>query len=200
MTTFYKPYRGKNYKEGGLLLMSESAYCWPNDETGSMECPRRDHPTGTVKYWAWKHFEDRGKEAKYAAWLTRALCQTISPRLDEREAAWNEVSYSIFVQRPMASLKHRPTPEDLVSSGEAFLKLIELLRPGRVVITSITCWNEMPNTVAHPLNEARKQPYRLADGVLSWCLAVPHQRARRMGWERLGECIHEFRNEHLPGR
>jgi hypothetical protein len=74
MKAYYKPWKGKNFRPGGLLLMSESAYCWPED------CPKPSHPTkNTVEYWAFERHEDRGREARYVTAITRALCQEKYP-------------------------------------------------------------------------------------------------------------------------
>ncbi len=207
LTRFYNPYIGKKFvrgsakKPGGLLIMSESAYGWNEAGGGS---PGPDHPTEhTVDFWALsEYFENRGNKARYIAWLTKALCRKENPSPKERTVAWSRIAYSIYVQLPMKALSDRPTILDFENSGDAFLEVIEDLHPSKVLITSIASWKNMPLTqMDHPTDRTGTcAAYRLRDRSLVWCRAVPHQRARRMGWERLGQCIADFRLEKLPHR
>jgi hypothetical protein len=207
MKMFYKPHEGRNFirgsarKPGGLLILSESAYAWDEDGGG---CPGPDHPSEhSINLWALSdRFDNRGNQGRYIAWLTKALCHQQRPTVKQREAAWSGIAYSIYVQRPMETLSMKPTLLDFENSGGPFLELVENLHPGKVLITSIASWKNMPFTQEnHPTDKSDKYGgYRLSDQSLVWCLAVPHQRARRMGWERLGECIANFSKEKLPVR
>jgi hypothetical protein len=204
---FYNPYVGENFvrgsldRPGGLLILSESAYGW---EEGGGGLPDADHPlNNTVGLWALSdRFDNPGKKARYVVWLTRALCRKKNPTQEERAVAWSNIAYSIYVQRRMESLSERPTLSDFENSGDAFLKIIEDLRPSKVLITSISSWCNMPFTqMDHPTDRTGKYgAYMLSDQSLVWCLGVPHQRARRMGWERLAQCIADFCQEELPVR
>jgi len=207
MKRFFNPHEGASFRRGsdettgGLLLLSESAYGWEEDGGGM---PGPDHPSeNSVKFWALsERFETRGTEGRYIAWLTKALCQTERPNGEQRNRAWAAVAYSIYVQCPMQNLSTKPTQKEFEDSGVPFLELIEELRPSRVVITSLTSWKSMPPThLNHPSDDTENcAAYRLSDGTLVWCLAVPHQRARRMGWRALGDAIAAFRRQQLPIR
>ncbi len=197
MTRFYEPYQGKKFRKNpNLLILSESAYGWL--EEGAEVLPDEHHPRrSTVEYWSLERFDAAGREGRYPKWLTRALCNSQAPDLKLRVEAWNAVAYSIYVQRPMHSKAERPTKTDFDESGEAFLELLNMLRPQRVLVTSLASWNHMPKLhVMHPTDHYCGA-YRLAAGELCWCLAVPHQRSRRMGWQLLGETIQHFLAEDL---
>lgn len=197
----WEPWMGKNFRRGGLLIMSESAYAWPNGE------PERDHPTNnTVKYWAIERFADRHKEGRYAATLTRALCDEQSPSEKRRLEEWSNVAYSIYVQQPMSDKRQRPNAKNYKESEAAFLILIEgigpkRLRPGRVVITGKTVWNNMPPCCINPPDKSYGA-YRLSDDSLVWCMALPHPRASVQGtdWKAMSEKIADFRSRDLPTR
>jgi hypothetical protein len=198
MAKFYNPWVGAAYERGaGLLIMSESAYAWGGDDPG---CPGPDHPTdNTVDYWCFERlFRDHGQEARYAASLTRALCNNKYPDLSEIQSAWNKIAYSIYVQRPMANLRERPSTADFADSHDAFLDLIEKLRPSRVIITSFTTWNNMPKRQVAPTEFW--QAYRMNDDSLVWCMKVPHPAARvaGSGWQTLAWRIQSFTSRDLP--
>jgi hypothetical protein len=194
MKNFYEPFVGRNYRKNeSLLLLSESAYAW---EDGS---PGPEHPRlNTVEYWIYDRFENHGTEGRYAVAITRALCGERNPSLERRKEEWEKVAYSIYIQRPLDGVKARPRRSDFKQANEAFLGLIERLRPGRVFITSITAWNNMPDTQVQ--KDDFVQAYRLADGQLVWCMAVPHPRASIFGsgWENMADRIKTFRAMQLP--
>jgi hypothetical protein len=197
MKAFYKPWIGSEYRAGGLLVLSESAYGTPEDGWS----PKPNHPSeNTVRYWVYKRFEDRGREAPYMAAITRALCLEKYPGLAERKLAWEKIAYSIYVQRPLKDVHQRPTSEDFTESGKPFLELLEDLRPRRVVMTGYQMWSHMPDTQIQIHDY--KQAYRLKDGTLVWCLAVPHVQSRKEGhrfrWEDIGQRIRDFVAEALP--
>jgi len=190
---FFNPHVGTEFKDwtkcstGGLLILSESAYGWEEEDGG---VPGPQHPSEhSVKFWALsERFETRGKQGRYIAWLTKALCRKERPTVEERSKAWNAIAYSIYVQSPVAKLSIRPTRKEFEESGDACLEILEDLHPRRVIITSIASWNSMPFThMNHPTKgDGRSSAYKLRDGTLVWCLAVPHQRARKMGWGDVG--------------
>jgi len=192
-TPYYQPWLGTAYKEGGLLVMSESAYYWKDGH------PRPSHPTKhTVEHSAFQNFANR--KFRFATALTRALCKEEWPTLETIRKAWNQIAYSIYVQRPLPATNSRPTEKDFIDSGRSFLKLLNLYKPSRVVITGYEAWEQMPHTqvVIHDY----KQAYRLENGALAWCLAVPHVQSRKLGhrfkWQEIGSRIQDFQAERLP--
>jgi hypothetical protein len=196
MSRSFDPWVGDKYQKGtGLLIISESVYRWPSKgKIGQFDSPQIDHPTGnTVGYWALQNFEERGKEGRYAATLTRALCNKESPSLQERTAAWNQIAYSIYVQRTMETLQDRPTNKDLELASQPFLDLLEELRPARVLVTGYAVWKGMPRT--HVIRDMYLQAYRLKDGHLCWCQAVRHPRVT--SWRNLAKQLKHFEAQAL---
>jgi len=192
---YYKPWRGSQYREGGLLILSESAYCW---DTGH---PRPSHPTKhTVEHSAFKNFAKR--EFRFATAITRALCNEGWPAVETVQEVWNRIAYSIYVQRPLTTSNSRPTKVDFIESGPAFMKLLNTLKPSRVVITGYEAWEQMPHTQV--IIDKYKQAYRLESGALAWCLAVPHVQSRKLGhrfkWREIGSRIQNFQAEQLAAQ
>ncbi|MCU1250026.1 MAG: hypothetical protein JWQ49_3055 [Edaphobacter sp.] len=197
MKRFYDPWVGEAFKPGsGLLVLSESAYKWEDGEPGP------DHPsTNTVGSWSLdeERWDRPGKSrGVYARTLTRTLSGKRWPSLAERISAWNEVAYSIYVQRAMDGPNDRPNGQDFQNGSEAFLEILELLKPARVVVTGKQIWNSMP--VCDVGGETDQGAYRLKSGNLSWCLAVPHPQSRnpRYEWQEVGDKIRLFRQSELP--
>lgn len=190
---YYKPWEGNRYRPGGLLVLSESAYCWGDGH------PRPTHPTRhTVEHSAFRNFADR--KFRYVTALTRALCNEQWPNEVRTRQSWNGIAYSIYIQRPLANVQSRPTKDNFIESGPAFIGLIERLKPSRVVITGYQVWDSMPET--HVQIDRYKQAYRLRNGRLVWCLAVPHVQSRKEGrrfrWDEVGIRIQKFVQEQLP--
>ena len=196
---FYNPWIGETFEHGsGLLLLSESAYKWDDDEPGP------DHPLlNTVKAWSLDQERwDRPGRSKgvYARVMTRTLTGEQRPDLAKRTSAWNAVAYSIYVQRVMVGPNARPSKQDLEDGKDAFLDLLELLRPSRVVITTKKVWYALP--ACDMEGEGEQKAYRLNSGVLSWCLSVPHPQSRnpRYDWQHVHQQLGEFSESSLPKR
>ena len=192
----YDPWIGTAFQKGsGLLVLSESAYTWPGGG------PKRDHPTvNTVQTWSicedkWNH-PGRGNGV-YARVLTRTLCQKSWPSQAERTAAWNDIAYSIYVQRVLDGPKDRPKSEDISGSEQAFLELLELVQPSRVVVTGKTVWDLMPFFDANGAGE--NGAYKLTSGQLAWAIGVPHPQSRnpRYRWEEVGARLHDFLEQNF---
>jgi hypothetical protein len=194
---YFKPWKGSNYESTRLLILSESAYSWK--ENGKRVDPGPTHPTRMVQ-WGIKHFG----ENKYHRDLGRALCGKRAPSLSELEAAWNDVAYTIFVQRTVgSSVEKRPNTTRFGEAHTPFLHLIEKIRPSKVVVTGKAMWKQMPACHGPHICDDL-QAYKLSDGSLVWALAVPHPGNRQRGegfvWERVEAAIRAFRSMKFPLR
>jgi hypothetical protein len=196
---FFKPRIGKNYEATKVLILSESAYSWRNG-SGKPVDPGPSHPTENLEYWGIKHF---GKQAYYKA-MGRALCGKKTPSRDELKRAWDEYAYTIFVQGTAGpSAKSRPSKKQWEQAEPCFRSLIEKIRPLKVIVTGKTMWNgHMVCNGPHLCDDV--QAYKLSDGTLVWCLAVPHPANRKKGegfkWEWVGKNIRAFRSIDFPLR
>jgi hypothetical protein len=191
---YFKPWHGERFSTTKLLILSESAYDWP-DEAGKLRTPSRTHPK-TSLLWSIKNF----REVRYFTQMSRALCGSETPAVEERREAWNEYAYTIYVQRSVGlGARSKPTPKQFREAACHFLALIEKLRPLKVIVTGTTLWSRMPPTSVH---RGDLEAYTLSDGTLVWCLAVPHPANRTVGfdWKRVGKSIHRFRSTKLPLR
>ncbi|MGD0911383.1 MAG: hypothetical protein ABR928_05775 [Terracidiphilus sp.] len=197
---FFKPWIGEEYKKTGLLVLGESAYGW-RDEHGDIVEPSSDHPTGVVRCWGIEHFGKRG----YHTAMSRALSGKEAPTLKERENAWKRVAFTEFIQSTVGVGAGRaPTSKQIDVARELFLPFLETFRPLKVLITGKRMWNDYLPGCNGPHICDDLQAYRLADGTLVWCLAVPHPANRQKGvgfpWARIGESIRVFVATSFPTR
>ena len=192
---YFKPWYGQKFDTTKLLILSESAYNWP-DRQGRVHKPQRSHPKDSV-LWS---FEDFGKRPRYFTSMHKALYGSQNPTGEEARKAWNEYAYTIYVQGTVGlRAGSRPTSKQFKNAGPNFLALLERIRPLKVIVTGTTLWEKMPDTFAH---RRGLEAYRLSDGTLVWCLAVPHPANRTVGfnWKRVRKSILRFRSAKLPRR
>jgi preprotein translocase subunit Sss1 len=194
VTSYFEPRFGKNFQKTRLLVMSESAYDWKDGDM--VVTPSRTHPQDSVDLWI-KNF---GKQ-KYFTAMGRVLTANNNPEEKELIKAWDSCAYTIFVQGSVGlGARKRPTQKQFREAEEHFLDMIERLRPEKIVVTGLTMWKCMPETAVRFLDEL--QAYRLKDGRLVWCLAVPHPSSSKKGegfrWEKIAESIRCFKSARLP--
>ncbi len=199
--SYFVPRIGRKYNTTKVLILSESAYSWL-DEDGEVVDPGPSHPTENLNFWGIEHF---GKRVYYTP-MGQALCGKKSPSRDELEQAWDEYAYTIFVQGTVGlGAKSRPTKEQWLEAEPNLISLIEKMtpRPLKIIVTGKTMWNNhMKCTGPHLCDDI--QAYKLSDGTLVWCLALPHPANREAGvgfqWEWVGQHIRTFRSFDFPLR
>lgn len=138
--------------------------------------------------------------ARYFTSISRALCGKKRPTAKERREAWNKCAYTIFVQGSVGlGAARRPSHKQFKDAGTHFLALIERVRPLKVIVTGTTLWKNMPKT---SVKRRDIEAYKLSDGTLVWCLAVPHPANRTTGfnWKTVGKSIQRFISAKLPLR
>lgn len=197
---FYSPRIGTEYRKTRILLVSESAYSWMDGKR--LRHPMREHPVKSVKY-AIEHWEDEDL-AKYFRRVTRTICGREMPSRKEREDAWAEYAYWIFIPGTVGKGAGGRRTKAMWKAGDRDLwQLIEKLKPTptKVVITSLTAWSKMRDSDVHLTDTL--QAYRVGrSGNLMWCLAVPHPSSRKRGrgfrWSEIAEQIALFRSAVLP--
>lgn len=195
---YFRPWKGSNYESTRLLILSESAYSWR--ENGKRVDPGPSHPTFQIL----RSMENFGKQkdqiAKYYKAMSRALCNKEDPTYDELFRAWSDWAYSIFVQSTVGlGPENRPTNEQFIDAKPYFRSLLERIRPNKIVVTGKTMWNQMPDCDGLRLCDDL-QAYKLSDGALVWCLALPHPSRGIFQWKWAGEYIRTFRSIKLPLR
>jgi hypothetical protein len=192
---YYEPWIGKDYERFRVLIMSESAYDWLGDD-GEINTPQRSHAKAGIPW----HIANFGQN-QYFKSLNRALCGKLTPSAEEMEGAWDGLAYTIFVQESVGrGAGKRPKSHQWQDAGPHFLALLENIRPLKVMVTGKDMWEMMPDTALRLLDEL--QAYRLLNGELVWCLALPHPANRRGGfkWETIWESIRLFRETSFPER
>lgn len=70
---YFKPWIGEKYSTTKLLILSESAYDWRDDE-GELRTPLCTHPKASL-LWSIKNF----REVRYFTQMNRALCGSEIP-------------------------------------------------------------------------------------------------------------------------
>jgi hypothetical protein len=199
-TNCFEPWIGKKYNSTRVLILSESAYSW-RDKNHKLIDPTPSWVIDNLRYFGINHFGKRG----YYTSMGRALCETKKPTKTELRGAWNEYACIPFVQSSVGEgWKSRPTKRQWLDAATHFKSLIEKLRPLKIIVTGKTMWdNHMPDCDGpHLCTDI--QAYKLSDGTLVWCLAVPHPSNRKKGegfqWEWVGKYIRTFRSIKFPLR
>jgi hypothetical protein len=190
---FFKPHIGSKYEQTHTLIVSESAYDWVGDD-GAIYSPQESHPKDSID-WNIKNF---GRN-QYFRSINRVLCGVEHPPSAKMYELWDRYAYTIYVQQSVGQgAGKRPKSDQWAHAGKQFLKLLEELRPRKVIVTGVDMWNRMPDTAVRILDDL--QAYRLKDGSLAWCLAVPHPANRRSGfrWKEVSESVRLFGNSELP--
>jgi hypothetical protein len=194
---FFRPWVGENYHNTRLLILSESAYSWIGKD-GEVVRPSASHPKAQLLDKMENFHENRFYRA-----MGRVLCGKMSPTYDELITAWNDYAYTIFVQNPLGlSARSRPTAKQFKDAFPHFLRLLERIRPSKVVVAGKLMWNShFPSCTGPHLNDCL-QAYKLSDGALVWCFAIPHPSNRTEGfrWREVGESIRQFKSAELPRR
>jgi len=193
---YFKPWIGKNYCNTRILVLSESAYSW-SEADGTIGNPTPSHPKNSVLSCI-DTFPSRG----YFRSMCRALCGIEYPSKDQIKKMWGDYAYTIYVQRTVGQgARKRPSPKQWEEGAQHFLQLIEEIRPLKVIVTGLDMWNNhMPYT--YDQRDDYLQAYKLSDGTLVWCQALPHPCNSRIGfkWEKIGENIRRFKSAKLPIR
>jgi hypothetical protein len=89
-----------------------------------------------------------------AEWTTRTLSTMhqlfYSP--NDRDAFWNDVAYFNLIQRPMwyrDGNPERPAWQDFWAGWEAFLKVVEILKPDHILFIGVEAANHFNGFMAH---------------------------------------------------
>jgi hypothetical protein len=194
---YFKPWLGENYGKTKTLILGESAYGW-RDKNGRIWHPSPSAPKKSLFYWL-KHLEKRN----YFSSMSKVLCKTDHPTTEQAKREWNEYAYAIYVQGTVGEgARKRPSSLQWECAAHLLLRLIENLRPLKIIVTGLDMWNHhMPGCNGPHLRDDL-QAYKLSDGTLVWCLALPHPANTRQGfkWEKIGESIRQFESAKLPLR
>jgi len=97
--------------------------------------------------------------------------------------------------------RKRPSASQWEEAAKQFLHLIEDIRPLKVIVTGSEMWRHHMLPTAIQRSDSL-QAYRLSDGILVWCLALPHPSNSLVGfkWEEIGARIRRFKDAKLPLR
>jgi hypothetical protein len=190
---FFVPWQGSNYAKYRTVILSESTYDWLVE--GERLSPKPDHPTHSIE-----RAINQVDNPQYTRRLTQAICNRKNPNKRERETAWNNFAYTIYVQQSVGKgAGVRPTQPVWDEAHNMFPAQIATLdpKPRKLIITGKDAWNRMPNTVIELTPDV--QAYKGYGGLL-WCLALPHPANRTQGfdWQRIAQSIRIFLATTFP--
>src|SRR5271165_3112815 len=110
----------------------------------------------------------------------------------EGNIVWPQVAFHNFVQVPVdGKLGDRPLKDHFEQSCAPFLKLIEELRPERILVCGKQLWDRMPPTAAEDRLDYYIGVYPLSGGDKAWCLAIKHP-AYGCQWSKLHPIVMAF--------
>nr|WP_321984035.1 hypothetical protein [uncultured Lichenicoccus sp.] len=163
----WQPWRGLDYKPGGVLLLAESCYDWK--ERGVFYTPQPDHSITLVQTSMVTPLENSRMMRK----LTRAIADSWTPTPEASAAGWNRVAFTnyipVTVGRGAAAIKTNA----MWRQAEAELPaLLNSLEPSVVVVLGLIMWTQMPPR--HVTVSDRVGEYRLNNGRTAMCFAHKH--------------------------
>jgi hypothetical protein len=192
----FRPWEGRKFPKTKILILGESAYDW--DDGGKIRKPSPNLPTDNVR-WTFDHFDQ--DNSRYLIQITRAICGKKQPNRREREAAWSEYAYSIYVPGSIGqgARTARPSAEMWRTAKRFFPSLLNELEPEKIIVTGYDMWKDgMPDCEVFWVRDI--QAYRLSNGRLAWCMAQPHPSNSKEGfsWEAIANRIAFFRSIKFP--
>lgn len=182
-----------------LLIVGESHY--DEDQTYS-EAEVRWFTNDVVH--AWGAESDGGYQKFFAAVFEVVSGGCWSDDLSAYRAFWRQVYFYNYVQ----SLVHggpgdRPTPQEWITSGPAFIQTLEEIRPEAALIVGIEVWNRMTTERAQRLGDevfgvSSLWTYTLSDGSRIPIIHIPHPASRGFKAANHQQAVRDFLS-HVRG-
>ena len=191
----FKPWVGENYDETRLLLLGESAYSWP-DENSKLCHPTLNHPTIMVKE-VLDNFGSANSNMRFMKMLSRGLAGKEKPSKELLRRVWQHVAFTNYVGGTVGEgPRKRPTSDMWKAAKCAFLRdILNKLLPRRIIVLGKDMWSQMPEVDVYMTDDV--QGYFLADDSVAVCFALHHP-ARGLSWTRLADTIHFALGYELP--
>lgn len=189
------PWKGRDYDKTRLLLLGESAGSWRNKD-GIWQNPSLDLPSELVE----EVIEGLGGNSRFANCLSWGLAGEEWPSKEQQRRVWDRVAFTDFVNGTIGrGPGTRPTSKMWEAAKRAFPKLLAELKPQRVIVIGKTMWGWMPRT--HVYVSADMRGYKLPNGEVAMCWALPHPSFGHLSWERLANAIRVlYPGGEFPGR
>ncbi len=127
------PWIGNKFNSANkkTLILGESTYNWnPKSEQVKERINREDH----LRILHQNHALQLNRKSKYVRNIERAIFQSKSPALADKEMLWSTVVYHNLVLRPMATLKHRPSYNDYKLGWEEVLYISDILTIDQCIV------------------------------------------------------------------
>jgi hypothetical protein len=144
------PWIGCRYPEtDGMLLLGESFY-----EDGQGWLSKKDATRHLVHNQGLHSHQPQFSKSRFFRNVERTILNQPQTSFTDRELLWTSVAYFNLVQRPMSSIKERPTARDLDLGWHVFLEVAKIIKPqicvrlgitgigrlGRLLATKTTGW------------------------------------------------------------
>lgn len=186
---FFEPWVGKDYHSGGIfkkriLVLGESHYCGSPNCMG--KCGLKNFPEGCEDLTTTGVIEkylSGFKDGWTNTWLKfeRSLVNKVTS-IEDSNAIWNSLAFYNFLQVAMQKAREGGTFQDYEDAREAFLEVIELLKPELIIVWGVTrLFDNLPDKGWIPGDEKlidnypiRNGYYQLVDGTKSRVIGVYH--------------------------
>ncbi len=207
---FFHPWIGKNYKNGiknkKILIIGESHICGGcKEQCGDLNI--EDKECREMTTIAVRHFLDykQGK-VDFKHWMntyTRFSNVFQNKKLSEDEMFefWNNISFYNYVQFATNEARISPSSDEFTNSENAFLEILDELKPDLVIAWGDRLWSNMPLGGQYKKSESSKinwgkglYYYKLENTEIPvMCTYHPSSSAFNYGWyEIIQEALSEI--------
>jgi hypothetical protein len=188
MAPYFEAWTGDRWSETQTLLLGESAYGWI--ENDKLYQPRPSHCKESVPWWI-ENFYNHEYRFPFGRCLSRAVANSKRPTHQQMSDAWAQFAFINYVPISVGDgrVTKRPSKEHWRLAKDIFrTRILNTLQSHRIIVIGLTMWQEMPDVDVQSRNPSCAA-YRLSNGMLCWCYAVRHPRAR-LSWRELASTIH----------
>jgi len=186
----FLPWIGSAYSSGfrgrRLLVLGEAHYDW---KTRQQEVPVLADLT---RFLVAKALRER----TWGFWgQIESACTGVSKSGNWAPSSfWNQAAFYNFIQGFPAEFVARARPSNRLfeAARKPFRRVIEVLRPGRILVCGARLWNGMEPIPKEDYRSYTIQAYRLSGGDAAWCMMTYHPSSGRFDPHKLTSKIWQF--------
>lgn len=140
----YLPWIGKDFLQSKpkILLVGESHYIWGDSEAELIKNTEEANQPTFGRKVAYQHgIAEWNRDRNFIRGIERAIKGKKLNNQEEHKQFWESVAFQELVQRPMSSIKERPSNDDLALGSHVLKQIVQILQP-EVCIYSGSQWNK----------------------------------------------------------
>ncbi len=165
----WEPWVGSKFEEKRILILGESCYDWI-DGNGAEQVCQPNHPILVIHAMRQDPYDATAGTIRK---LTRAICNTASPTVEQVRERWDHFAFTNYVPTSVGmGPKRRPKPEDWERAEAEWPALLDIIQPRLILVLGKGLWGYMPETQEQPTSK-NIQGYLMQSGV-AMCFAVQH--------------------------